>query len=179
MAAVSARDPRAERQVVERLAGRVRRVTGLLRRSPADAEDAAQLALLEILSSAGSFRVALSLEHWADRIATRVALRQRRRERGHQSLLSRWLNPGTLPWGAEGQTPAGERPGLEAFLGELSEERREAFVLRHALDHTVEEIAVLTGAPIGTVKDRLVAARKQLRRKLEHDARRVDLRGMS
>jgi DNA-directed RNA polymerase specialized sigma24 family protein len=45
-----------------------------------------------------------------------------------------------------------------------------AFVLRHLAEYSVEEIAELTGAPPGTVKDRLVSARKQLRTWLRRDA---------
>ena len=37
-------------------------------------------------------------------------------------------------------------------------------MLKHALGYTTEEIAELTDKPVGTVKDRLVAARKQIRR---------------
>src|SRR5687768_14700960 len=71
MAAVAANDRTAQRVVVERLARRVRKVTGLLCRTAADADDAAQLALIEILKSADTFRVATSLERWAERITIR------------------------------------------------------------------------------------------------------------
>jgi DNA-directed RNA polymerase specialized sigma24 family protein len=54
--------------------------------------------------------------------------------------------------------------GLDALLERLSSDRYQVFVLHHALDYTVEEIADLTATPVGTVKDRLVMARKQLRR---------------
>ena len=41
-----------------------------------------------------------------------------------------------------------------------------------ALGYTIEEIAELTDAPVGTVKDRLVVARRELRSMLEREARR-------
>jgi RNA polymerase sigma-70 factor (ECF subfamily) len=167
MAAVAACDGVAQRVVVERLARRVRKVTGLLCRAAADADDAAQLALLEILKSADTFRVATSLERWADRITIRTTLSAVRRERSRKSLLERWLPHGAPPWGGTHSIQAfsGE-VRLDALLQRLSEERRQAFVLHHGLDYTVEEIAELTGAPAGTVKDRLVSARKQLRKLL-------------
>jgi RNA polymerase sigma-70 factor (ECF subfamily) len=62
---------------------------------------------------------------------------------------------------------------VDAYLERLAPRRREAFILRHALEYTVEEIAELTGAPPGTVKDRLVNARKQLRRMLDREERNV------
>lgn len=163
MAAVAASDPSAQRILVQRLARRVRKVTGLLCRTAADADDAAQLALIEILKSAGSFRVATSLEHWAERVTVRATLRSARRERTRKGLLERWLPAGVQPWGGSAAQPAVEQAGLDALLERLSRERFQAFVLHHALDYTVEEIAELTGAPVGTVKDRLVTARKQLR----------------
>jgi RNA polymerase sigma-70 factor (ECF subfamily) len=172
MAAVAAQDEAAQRTLVERLSSRVRKVAHLLCRSSADADDAAQLALLEILRSAARFRVATSLERWADRITVRTALRLKRRESIRSNLLVRWVSPGFLPWGSPGVSQHPEQLGLDALLARLSAERREALVLRHALGYSVEEIAELTAAPTGTVKDRLVAARKQLRRLIERDLRR-------
>ena len=166
MARVAAKDPVSERQLLERIGGRVRRLTGLLCGSPADKDDAAQSALIEILRSAGSFRVGTSLERWAETVAARTTLRAARRERERKNLLTRWLLPGTLPWGGMASSTS-EAVGLDTFLGRLSPDRRRAFVLHHALDYTVDEISELTGAPPGTVKDRLVSARKQLRRMLE------------
>jgi RNA polymerase sigma-70 factor (ECF subfamily) len=174
MEAVAASDPRAQATVVERLAPRVRRLCRLLCRSAADADDAAQVALIEILRSASTFRVASSLEHWADRIAARAALRVARRARTEQGFLRRWLSPGTLPWGGTSSVSAGEAINLDILLERLSDERRRAFVLHHALDLSVQEIAELTGAPAGTVKDRLVTARKQLRALLERETMRLE-----
>lgn len=177
MDAVAANDGPAQRQLVERLAPRVRRLCRLLCRSQADAEDAEQLALLEILKSASRFRVEASLERWSDRITARTALRLNRRERSRARLLERWLSPGSLPWGTPLQSTLGVSVGLDAFLTSLSEPRREAFVLRHALEYTVDEIAELTGAPRGTVKDRLVSARKQLRKLVDREARSLPRSG--
>jgi RNA polymerase sigma-70 factor, ECF subfamily len=174
MAAVAARDPAAQREVLSRLGGRVRKITGLLCREHADAEDAAQVALIAILKSADGFRVATSLERWAERIAVRTTLRASRRERSRRGLLERWLAPNRPPWGGE----TGSEPlGLEALFERLSPERRRAFVLHHALGYTIEEIAELSEAPLGTVKDRLVTARRELRKMIERDARRGGRRG--
>jgi RNA polymerase sigma-70 factor, ECF subfamily len=167
MARVAAGDASAQRVLVQRLAGRVRKLAGLLCRNAADADDAAQLALIEILRSAQGFRVATSLERWAERIAIRATLQTARRERARKGLLERWLPTDVQPWGSSATEPAVDQIGLDTLLERLSSERQQAFVLRHALDYTVEEIAELTGAPVGTVKDRLVTARKQLRRLLD------------
>jgi RNA polymerase sigma-70 factor (ECF subfamily) len=176
MARVARKDPVAQRLLVERVGGRVFNVSRLLCGASADAEDAAQLSLMEILKSAESFRVAQSLEAWADRITVRTTLRAKRRERERRGLLARWLSPGFFPWGAPGSAPARDAGGVERFLDQLDPERRRAFVLHHALDYTVDEIAEATGAPPGTVKDRLVMARRTLRRFIERDARRLERR---
>lgn len=171
MAAAAANDPAAQRAVVERLARRVRKVTGLLCRVAADADDAAQMALIEILKSAGTFRIATSLERWAERITIRTTLRAARRERSRKNLLDRWLPAGVLPWGGPPAQSSSDEVSLDALLQRLSQERFQAFVLHHALEYTVEEIAELTGSPVGTVKDRLVSARKLLRKMLHAELR--------
>jgi RNA polymerase sigma-70 factor (ECF subfamily) len=173
MAAVAASDAAAQRTVVQRLARRVRKITGLLCQTAADADDAAQLALIEIIKSAGTFRVATSLERWAERVTIRTTLRAARRERSRRGLLERWLPAGVLPWGGPAIQSSVEEVSLDTLLRRLSPDRREAFLLHHALDYTVEEVAELTGAPVGTVKDRLVAARKQLRKLLRFEMRAV------
>lgn len=173
MAAVAANDPVAQQVAAERLAPRVRKVAGLLCRNAADADDAAQAALIEILKSAGNFRVATSLEGWAERVTIRTTLRAARRERSRRGLLERWLPADLLPWGSPAVEPSVEGVTLDTLLNRLSPDRFEAFVLHHALDYTVDEIAELTATPPGTVKDRLVMARKQLRKLLRTGARKT------
>ncbi|NJK31187.1 MAG: DUF134 domain-containing protein [Deltaproteobacteria bacterium] len=55
------------------------------------------------------------------------------------------------------------------YLDALSDERREALILRHVFDHSIDDIAELTGVSRNTVKDRLRVAREQIR-KLIHRA---------
>lgn len=174
MAAVAAREPAAQREVLNRLGGRVRKLTGLLCRERADADDAAQASLIAILKSADGFRVATSLERWAERITIRTTLRASRREKARRTLLERWLAPNRSPWG---ENARGEPLGLDALFERLSPERRRAFVLHHALGYTIDEIAELSETPVGTVKDRLVTARRELRGMLERDTRRGDRGG--
>jgi RNA polymerase sigma-70 factor, ECF subfamily len=172
MAAVAANDAVAQRTAIHRLAPRVRKVAGMLCRNAADADDAAQAALIEILRSAGSFRVATSLERWAERLTIRTTLRAVRRERSRRGLLERWVPADRLPWGSPATQSSAEEVSLDGLLNRLSHERHQAFVLHHALEYTVDEIAELTETPPGTVKDRLVSARKQLRKLLEAEARK-------
>jgi RNA polymerase sigma-70 factor (ECF subfamily) len=168
------RDPSAQRAVALRLVGRVRRLSRLLMREPVEAEDAAQLALLEILQSASGFRRAGSLEAWADRITARTTLRLAREIRARSSIFQRVADVDSLldvfP-GLSARPHSGSN--LDTFLTRLSPRRREAFVLKYAVGYSFEEIVELTGAPLGTVKDRIAIARKQLRGMIEREAARA------
>lgn len=55
---------------------------------------------------------------------------------------------------------------VRVALGELPPMFREVIVLRELEDLTYQEIAAVTGAPIGTVMSRLARARDQLRERL-------------
>jgi RNA polymerase sigma-70 factor (ECF subfamily) len=68
-------------------------------------------------------------------------------------------------------TPEATPRSVEEYLAELPAARREVLVMKHSLGYTTEEIAELTDNPVGTVKDRLVAARKQLRKLIVRDMR--------
>jgi RNA polymerase sigma-70 factor (ECF subfamily) len=165
MQLVAARDPAAERELASRLAGRVRRMSRTILRSDADSDDAAQLGLLEVLKSAKSYRGESSIERWADRIAVRTAMRIARERRRNDPLDEE--APEELAAPAPDQSEL-QRP-IADYLARLSEERRTVLVMRHALDHSVAEIAELTGVSVNTVKDRLLTARRQIRRMIRQD----------
>jgi RNA polymerase sigma-70 factor (ECF subfamily) len=78
-------------------------------------------------------------------------------------MLARWACPEHTPWGTPLYASLEYSLGVEYFLTRLASVKREAFVLRYALGYRVKEIAEVMGVPTGTVKDRLVSARRQLR----------------
>ena len=88
MKLVAGGDSHAQRVLAHRLAPRVQRIARRLLANVADADDAAQVALMEILRSAASYREEASIERWADRIAVRTALRQARDQRRRRFFLS-------------------------------------------------------------------------------------------
>jgi RNA polymerase sigma-70 factor, ECF subfamily len=174
MKLVAGGDPHAQRVLAHRLAPRVQRIAQRLLANKADADDAAQVALMEVLRSAANFREESSIERWADRIAVRTTLRHAREQR-RRSLFMRaqpdadGLHDDSEP---EAGTPHEDTPRkLQEYLSQLPKARREALVLKHALGYTTEEIAELTQKPVGTVKDRLVAARRQIRRLIMRELR--------
>ena len=174
MKLVAGGDPHAQRVLAHRLAPRVQRIAQRLLANKADADDAAQVALMEVLRSAANFREESSIERWADRIAVRTTLRHAREQR-RRSLFVR-AQPDADTFHEDGDidtTPPHEDTPrrLQEYLSQLPKARREALVLKHAIGYTTEEIAELTQKPVGTVKDRLVAARRQIRRLILRELR--------
>jgi len=172
MRRVAASDRHAQRVLAHRLAARVKRISQRLLSNRADADDASQLALIEILRSAATYKDISSLERWADRITVRTVLRHAREQRRRLWQLGTIIDIDNIGAAVEEEpvTPATPR-AVEDYLSELPAARREVLVMKHSLGYTTEEIAELTDKPIGTVKDRLVAARKQLRKLIVRDLR--------
>jgi len=174
MTLVAAGNVEAMNTVARRLSGRVRRLSRLIVRDDALADDAAQVALVEILESARTYGAKSSLERWADRITARITLRhakdERRRFRIVESLdAPESAEPASLERDASDSVRSETAKPLEAYLGTLPEVQREALILKHSMGYTVEEIAELTSVPVGTVKDRLVNGRRQIRRLIQRD----------
>lgn len=168
MRAVAAHEPKAEAELVRRVIGLVRVRARVLTRNKADADDAAQSAIVEILRSAPNFRGEGSLAGWCERITVRTTLRLQRRQDRAVAAIDAAINPddvsATISEGNLSETiPGGE---VEHYLLELSEDRHKALVLRHVLGHSVDEIAEQTGVSPNTVKDRLRMARKQVRQSI-------------
>jgi RNA polymerase sigma-70 factor (ECF subfamily) len=172
MKRVAAADKHAQRVLAHRLAARVQRISQRLIRNRADADDASQIALIEILRSAGTYRDISSIERWADRITVRTVLRHARDQRRRPWQLGSPVDAETIgaPPEEPDTGPDAPRP-VDEYLAELSATRREVLVMKHSLGYTTEEIAALTNNPVGTIKDRLVAARKQLRKLIGRDVR--------
>ncbi len=61
---------------------------------------------------------------------------------------------------------AERRAEIESVVQQLSPAYKELIVLRHALDMSYDEIAEVTGLPLGTVKNRIFRAREMMRAQL-------------
>ncbi|MGC4086535.1 MAG: sigma-70 family RNA polymerase sigma factor [Polyangiaceae bacterium] len=165
----AAGDPDARRALVERLRPRMHGIALAILGNQPDAEDASQAIMIEILSSAGSYR-GDNLLGWADRIAARTAMRHARKRRVRATQVEPDFDVDELPRApndsiADHETP---RP-LVHYLAALPEARRVVLVLRHVMDYSIDEIAELTSVSRNTVKDRLLHAREQMRRLIRRD----------
>lgn len=130
------------------------------------ARDAAQEAWLEIVGGISQLKDERAFPSWAYRIVSRRCARQiagliRRRQ------LAEAIS-------AEPAAAAEEVPGaaldherLRAAIRALPPGQRAAVALFHLEELSVAEVAVALGVPVGTVKTRLMHARKKLRSTLE------------
>lgn len=133
-----------------------------------DAEEAAQDALLAVSTKINSYSGRGSFIGWVTVIACNSARStyrsmRRRADRSCVVAVPEYADPRTT------SVIAGTRLDLMESLGEL--ERRhpslvESFVLRDLGSLPYEEIAELTGVPLGTVKDRIHQARRFMRERL-------------
>jgi RNA polymerase sigma-70 factor (ECF subfamily) len=170
MARVAAGDAVARRALFDRFVRRIRGIATAILAIAADIDDAVQSIVIEVLGSADSFR-GENLPAWMDRIAVRTAMRYARdrrlrlvRNAGEEPLYD-------LPAADTGAARFGEelpRP-LSEYLEQLAPERRTTLVLRHVMDYSIAEIAATMEVSPNTVKDRLLAAREQVRRAIRRD----------
>lgn len=163
MARVARGDRAAQQALVRRLLPRVQRLCRALLRSNHDAQDAAQVSMLEIFQSSRGYRGDSSLERWADRITVRTALRTSRAEKRAQRLPVDLPPPGSTPAAGEDAVLAQE------YLARISERQQAVLILRHGFEYSIEEIAELCGISPNTVKDRLLRGRGLMRRMLRRE----------
>lgn len=171
MSLVAAADPKATRVLAQRLALRVHRVSKSILRSDADADDAAQQSLIEILNSAGTYRGGSSVERWSDRVVVRTSMRFARSRQQHRLRIADDGELDAIPVTDDPGPPlsdAAPRP-IQEYLGDLPETQRTALVLKHVMGYSVAEIAEITEASPNTVKDRLLRGSKEVRRLIRRD----------
>jgi RNA polymerase sigma-70 factor (ECF subfamily) len=131
----------------------VRRMLG----DDAAAEDALQDTFVRVARSLPSFRVdgPAALSTWILSIARRAALTPRRPPPPRTYAREPEVAPAAV------ELPALRRR-LEAAIGALNPEQREAFVLRELSQLSYDEIAAAVGVDVGTVRSRLHRARAAL-----------------
>jgi RNA polymerase sigma-70 factor (ECF subfamily) len=152
-------DERAFRELMRRYRGPAIFLAAQILGDRTEAEDVVQEAFLRVFRSIRKFRGDASFYSWLYRIVVNVC-----RDRGRR------VTPVTVPLdeerdaaGAWGET----RLLVAALLPRLSEELRVPLLLYEMVGMSYDEIARELKIPIGTVRSRLSAARKQFRRPWE------------
>ncbi|MCY2929475.1 MAG: sigma-70 family RNA polymerase sigma factor [Planctomycetota bacterium] len=151
-------DPAAIRRELVAAAPAVRAYLAGLGGDWHEAEDLAQEALLAAWGARAGFDGRASVRTWVFTIARNRWIDRRRRDKTHgieQTMESAGTTPSNTPGPA---TIAGRNEfagALQGALARLSEEQREALLLREKSGLTFPEIAALLAVPTATVKSRV------------------------
>jgi RNA polymerase sigma-70 factor, ECF subfamily len=137
---------------VDRLVGQVYALTG----DRGEAQDAVQEAFIRAWRRRGALERDGHPEAWVRKVAMRLAISRWRKA---QTSVRSWRRHGSAD-AAEGPSPDGI--AIVEALRRISDEQRRAIVLYHLCDLSVEQVALETGAPVGTVKARLSRGRAAL-----------------
>jgi RNA polymerase sigma-70 factor (ECF subfamily) len=177
---------RSEREEFEKLFrktyGRAYRLAYRMLRNTAEAEDAVQEAYLRAWRAFHSFEPSRPFEAWLQRILANIIRDQYRRYKRIGPMMSLDAevdtDHGTMP----AQDLADPSPGPEArllertfcsqlntALSQLPEAYRSAILLACVDARPYEEISIMLGCPIGTVRSRVHRGREMLRRLLPPD----------
>ena len=150
-------------RIVERYQGMAYSIAYNILGDRMDAEDAAQEALLRCYRRLGQFRGDATFTTWFFRVVVSSALDLRRRERRRPETVP--LTEVVDEIGAE--SPEGlNGAALVSALGELPKDYRVPTVLRDVYGLPYQEIADVTGRPLGTVKVMVHRGRACLRLRL-------------
>ena len=135
--------------------------------------DLAQEVFIKVYNSLGRYRPEFKFSTWIYRIAHNASIDHLRRAGSSRTeeleiegasgstfekpVASKSLTP-------EQETERGERRAeIEEVVRQLAPAYRELIVLRHSHDLSYDEIAEVTGLPLGTVKNRIFRAREAMR----------------
>jgi RNA polymerase sigma-70 factor (ECF subfamily) len=125
-----------------------------------NAEEIINDTFMVVWQSAKDFRRASQVSTWIFGIAYRTALKSLRRQKNHAAALSLDECPEqTVDPARDTETQDWLGQGLER----LPLEQRLTLELAYQMGHSLEEIAAITDAPVGTVKARMYHAREKLR----------------
>ena len=120
-------------------------------------QDATQEAFLIAHKRLHELREPNAIGVWLSRIARREAVRASKRRNRIQPIDG--LDP---PAPRPTSQVSDQQQALIEAIGRLPEHQRVVVVLRYLHDHTVAEVAELTGRPVGTVTKQLSRAVKRL-----------------
>jgi RNA polymerase sigma-70 factor, ECF subfamily len=147
--------------------------------NPADAEDLAQEAFLQLFRKIGTFRGESAFSTWLHRMTVNVVLMRLRKKSLPTDSLEETLDPE-----AENSSPkrdvgapdlrlsgAVDRVNLERSIDQLPPGDRTVFVLHDVQGYEHNEIADIMGCSVGNSKSQLHKARTRLRELLQEEIR--------
>jgi len=138
--------------------------------------DLTQEVFIKVYNSLNRYRSEFKFSTWIYKIAHNAAIDHLRRHAVREQTLSGSVEGERREVTIESKrlTPEQEserkerRLEIESVVQLLQPAYRELIVLRHSHDLSYDEIAEVTGLPLGTVKNRLFRAREAMRELLVH-----------
>ncbi len=157
LAAHVAGDPYAFAELFRRHQRQLHRLARLTTRSPEDAEDALQDAMLSAHRSAGSFRHDAAVHSWLHRIVVNACLDRLRRIKSRPTIPLEDVYP------VDDQTVQIETGiAVQQALMRLPVEQRAALVAVDMGGYSIADTARMLGVAEGTVKSRCARGRARL-----------------
>jgi RNA polymerase sigma-70 factor (ECF subfamily) len=132
------------------------------------ADDLVQDVWLEVFRGIAKLAEPRAFPAWLYRIARHRALRDLRKRRPLAASLEGLDLAGDSD--AEEAFSAADAEQVHAGLDQLAPEHREVLLLRFIEDMSYEDIAKVTGYPLGTVRSRIHYGKRALRRVMERTA---------
>ena len=133
------------------------------------AEDAVQVALVEVWRQLPALRDLDRFDAWLHRILVNACYTEARRGRRFSTNVV--LLEADAPAARDEYLTVHDRDQLDRGFRRLPPEQRAVLVFHHALGLSVPEVAEHLGIPLGTAKSRLFHATAAVRAALEADAR--------
>ena len=151
-----------------------RPITGYIFRMLGDYEaslDVSQEVFIKVYNSLSRYSSEYKFSTWLYRIAHNAAIDHMRRNSVNPQSLETENADGTYQLQIESPNPSPEqdrersewRVEIDHVVKRLPAVYRELIFLRHSRDLSYDEIADVTGLPLGTVKNRLFRAREMMR----------------
>lgn len=133
--------------------------------------DVTQEVFIKVYNSLTKYSSEYKFSTWLYRIAHNAAIDHMRRNSNFSQSLETENADGTYQLQLESSAPSPEkerersewRVAINSVVKCLPAAYRELIVLRHSQDLSYDEIAEVTGLPLGTVKNRLFRAREMMR----------------
>jgi RNA polymerase sigma-70 factor (ECF subfamily) len=133
--------------------------------------DLTQEVFIKVYNSLSRYRSEFKFSTWIYKIAHNSAVDHLRRHSTREQSLMREFDGEQRELPIESRRPSPEqeseraerRAEIEQVVHQLPTTYRELILLRHSHDLSYDEIAEVTGLPLGTVKNRLFRAREVMR----------------
>ncbi len=163
---VASRDQRAFGSLVNRYQVLIRAMMLRMTSDHALADDLAQNAFLQAWNKIDSFGGKGSFKAWLCRIAYTEFLQNYRKQKSIAKAMQKFKDHSEIIAGQSQNWDSGEAIDLDRALDKLSDIERSMIVLTYSTGLTNEEVAQVSGMPLGTVKSHIKRGKEKMRQML-------------